>query len=109
MVMVFLTLQRYLSSQQIQVVADWDELPKFFDVFNENKINGNEVVRGSIKLLFLTLLRVESCVGMRFEEVDDEEIRFSDAEEKYRIFVLIALGLIFVEFISRKLIFKSIV
>ena len=52
---------------------DWDELPKFFDVFNENKINGNEVVRGSIKLLFLTLLRVESCVGMRFEEVDDEK------------------------------------
>jgi Ca-activated chloride channel family protein len=43
------------------------------------------------------------------EKTEVEEIRFSDAEEKYRIFVLIALGLIFVEFISRKLIFKSIV
>ena len=45
----------------------------------------------------------------KLEKTEVEEIRFSDAEEKYRIFVLIALGLIFVEFISRKLIFKSIV
>ena len=44
----------------------------------------------------------------KLEKTEVEEIRFSDAEEKYRIFVLIALGLIFVEFISRKLIFKSI-
>ena len=45
----------------------------------------------------------------KLEKTEVEEIRFSDAEEKYRIFVLMALGLIFVEFISRKLIFKSIV
>ena len=45
----------------------------------------------------------------KLEKTEVEEIRFSDAEEKYRIFVVIALGLIFVEFISRKLIFKSIV
>ena len=45
----------------------------------------------------------------KLEKTEVEEIRFSDAEEKYRIYVLIALGLIFVEFISRKLIFKSIV
>ena len=45
----------------------------------------------------------------KLEKTEVEEIRFSDAEEKYRIFIIIALGLIFVEFISRKLIFKSIV
>ena len=45
----------------------------------------------------------------KLEKTEVEEIRFSDTEEKYRIFIIIALGLIFVEFISRKLIFKSIV
>ena len=45
----------------------------------------------------------------KLEKTEVEEIRFSDAEEKYRIFILIALGLIFVEFTMRKLIFKSIV
>ena len=45
----------------------------------------------------------------KLEKTEVEEIRFSDAEEKYRILIIIALGLIFVEFISRKLIFKRIV
>ena len=45
----------------------------------------------------------------KLEKTEVEEIRFSDAEEKYRLLIIIALGLIFVEFISRKIIFKSIV
>ena len=45
----------------------------------------------------------------KLEKTDVEEIRYSDAEEKYRFFILISLGLIFVEFIFRKLIFKSLV
>ena len=45
----------------------------------------------------------------KLEKTEVEEIRFSDAEEKYRLLIIIALGLIFVEFIFRKIIFKSIV
>ena len=45
----------------------------------------------------------------KLEKTDVEEIRYSDAEEKYRFFILISLGLIFVEFTLRKLIFKSLV
>jgi len=52
---------------------NWDELPEFFEAFNENRINGNEVVRSSIKLLLLSLSRVGALVGMRFDEVNYEE------------------------------------
>ena len=45
----------------------------------------------------------------KLEKTEVEEIRYSDAEEKYRLLIIIALGLIFVEFIFRKIIFKSIV
>ena len=45
----------------------------------------------------------------KLEKTEVEEIRFSDAEEKYRLLIIIALGLIFVEFIFRKIMFKSIV
>ena len=45
----------------------------------------------------------------KLEKTEVEEIRYSDAEEKYRFFILISLGLIFVEFVFRKIIFKSIV
>ena len=45
----------------------------------------------------------------KLEKTEVEEIRYSDAEEKYRFFILISLGLIFVEFVFRKVIFKSIV
>ena len=38
----------------------------------------------------------------KLEKTEIEEIRYSDAQEKYRFFVLIALGLIFVEFIFKK-------
>ena len=45
----------------------------------------------------------------KLEKTEIEEIRYSDAQEKYRFFVLIALGLIFVEFIFKKIFFKTIV
>ena len=45
----------------------------------------------------------------KLEKTEIEEIRYSDAQEKYRFFVLIALGLIFVEFILKKIFFKTIV
>ena len=45
----------------------------------------------------------------KLEKTEVEEIRYSDAEEKYRFFILISLGLIFVEFVFRKVIFRSIV
>ena len=51
---------------------DWDELPVFFNAFEENEPNANEIVRSATKLLFLTALRVGSLVGMRFDEVDYE-------------------------------------
>ena len=45
----------------------------------------------------------------KLEKTEVEEIRYSDAEEKYRFFIFIALGLIFVDFVFKKIIFKSIV
>ena len=45
----------------------------------------------------------------KLEKTEVEEIRYSDAEEKYRFFIFIALGLIFVDFFFKKIIFKSIV
>ena len=45
----------------------------------------------------------------KLEKTEVEEIRYSDAEEKYRFFIFIALGLIFVDFVLKKIIFKSIV
>ena len=52
---------------------DWNDLPQFFEDFNANRINGNEVVRSSIKLILLSLLRVGSLVPMKFDEVDYEK------------------------------------
>ena len=45
----------------------------------------------------------------KLEKTEVEEIRYSDAEEKYRFFIFIALGLIFVDFVFKNIIFKSIV
>ena len=52
---------------------DWEELPEFFEAFEANEPNANEIVRSATKLLFLTALRVGSLVGMKFEEVDYEK------------------------------------
>ena len=51
----------------------WNELPTFFEAFNQNPTNANEIVRSATKLLFLSCLRVGSLVGMRFDEVDRKE------------------------------------
>ena len=52
---------------------EFDDLPQFFEDFNENRINGNEIVRSSIKLILLSLLRVGSLVPMKFDELDYEK------------------------------------
>ena len=50
----------------------WDQLPEFFEVFAQNKANGESTTRAGCLLTFLTGLRVGAISGMRWDEVDSE-------------------------------------
>ena len=67
------TNNRSKNKKEKNPSLDWEELPMFFNAFEENEPNANEIVRSATKLLFLTSLRVGSLVGMRFDEVDRKE------------------------------------
>ncbi|MAJ82794.1 MAG: aerotolerance regulator BatA [Flavobacteriaceae bacterium] len=45
----------------------------------------------------------------KLEKTEVEEIKYSDSEEKYRLLVIAAIGLIFVELILKYTVFKSII
>jgi len=45
----------------------------------------------------------------KLEKTELEEIKYSDSEEKYRLLVIAAIGLIFVELILKYTVFKSII
>ena len=45
----------------------------------------------------------------KLEKTELEEIKYSDSEEKYRLLIIAAIGLIFVELILKYLVFKSII
>ena len=45
----------------------------------------------------------------KLEKTELEEIKYSDSEEKYRLLIIAAIGLIFVELILKYLVFRSII
>jgi len=45
----------------------------------------------------------------KLEKTEVEEIKYSDSEEKYRLLIVAAIGLIFVELILKYIVFRSIV
>ena len=45
----------------------------------------------------------------KLEKTDVEEIKYSDSEEKYRLLIIAAIGLIFVELILKYTVFRSII
>jgi Mg-chelatase subunit ChlD len=45
----------------------------------------------------------------KLEKTEVEEIKYSDSEEKYRLLIIAAIGLIFVELILKYLVFRSII
>ena len=45
----------------------------------------------------------------KLEKTEVEEIKYSDSEEKYRLLIIAAIGLIFVELILKYIVFRSII
>ena len=45
----------------------------------------------------------------KLEKTELEEIKYSDSEEKYRLLIIAAIGLIFVELILKYIVFRSII
>ena len=45
----------------------------------------------------------------KLEKTEIEEIKYSDSEEKYRLLIIAAIGLIFVELILKYIVFRSII
>ena len=45
----------------------------------------------------------------KLEKTELEEIKYSDSEEKYRLLIIVAIGLIFVELILKYIVFRSII
>ncbi len=45
----------------------------------------------------------------KLEKTEVEEIKYSDSEEKYRLLIITAIGLIFVELILKYIVFRSII
>ena len=45
----------------------------------------------------------------KLEKTEVEEIKYSDSEEKYRLLIIAAIGLIFVELILKYTVFRSII
>ena len=45
----------------------------------------------------------------KLEKTEVEEIKYSDSEEKYRLLIIAAIGLIFVELILKYMVFRSII
>ena len=45
----------------------------------------------------------------KLEKTEVEEIKYSDSQEKYRLLIIAAIGLIFVELILKYTVFRSII
>lgn len=45
----------------------------------------------------------------KLEKTEVEEIKYSDSEEKFRLLIIVAIGLIFVELILKYIVFRSII
>ena len=45
----------------------------------------------------------------KLEKTEVEEIKYSDSKEKYRLLIIAAIGLIFVELILKYTVFRSII
>ena len=51
----------------------WDELPSFFQDLERNEANASLVLLASVKVVFMTFLRVGSLAPMRWQEWDEEQ------------------------------------
>ena len=49
---------------------EWEHLPTFFSILNENKLKGNKTTINALKMTFLTFQRMSSLVGMKYQEIN---------------------------------------